>query len=389
MRIAAAAASRDTRDPLLTRILAAVEPALAGATPDLGLLFASSHFEDELALAAERIRQATGVRTLLGCTAEAVIGPDHEHEREPALSLWLASLPGATVRPFHVTQAALEEAGDAASWRGLFRVEGVEQPALLVLGDPFTVNPATLLDGFNRHLPGCPLVGGMASGADGPGQSALLLDGQVHRCGAVGVALAGAVRVDTVVSQGCRPVGQPYVITRAEGNLLYQLGGRKALAVLNQVFAEAPATDQELMRSQGIYLGRAINEQQGQFRRGDFLIRNLLGLADEDSGALAVGDLLRVGITVQFHVRDAATAAEDLRTLLGQAAPQPAGVLLFSCNGRGTRLFASRDQDLLATRQALGPVPVAGFFCAGELGPVGGRNFIHGHTASLALFRPA
>jgi small ligand-binding sensory domain FIST len=201
------------------------------------------------------------------------------------------------------------------------------------------------------------------------------------------VAISGEVEIRTVVSQGCRPIGKPFVITKGERNIIHQLGGHKPLEVLHHIFQEAPTSEQKLMQ-EGIFIGRVIDERRPTFERGDFLIRHLVG-ADENSGAIAIGDHVRMGTTVQFHVRDAATAHEDLRTLLDPHRQQPpAGALLFSCNGRGTRLFSQRDHDVTASREQLGSIPVAGFFCAGELGPVGGRNFIHGHTASLALFRP-
>jgi small ligand-binding sensory domain FIST len=226
----------------------------------------------------------------------------------------------------------------------------------------------------------------MASGAEAPGQAALILDDETFRDGAVGVALSGALDVSTVVSQGCRPIGKPFIITKAERNIIYELGGQKPFELLRKIFESSSEADRALMQ-QGVLLGRAISEHKDKFQRGDFLVRNLIG-ADEESGAIAVGDLVRVGVTVQFHVRDAASAGEDLRTLLAnEAEPRPVGALLFSCNGRGTHMFPERDHDVRMTRQVLGGPPVAGFFCAGELGPIGGKNFIHGHTASLAIFR--
>jgi small ligand-binding sensory domain FIST len=386
MRIAATAANRGPNLELTKKLIAEILQQLDGGKPHLGVLLVTSHFDEDLGAIAEQIRTATNVDTLLGCTAEGVIGPGHEYEQEPAISLWMASMPGVTIRPFHVAQAELEAASSSEDWRAHFMMGAETMPYLLVLADPYSVDPATLLDGINEHLAGCRVFGGMASGAEGPDQSVVLLDDIPHRIGAVGVALSGPLTIDTVVSQGCRPVGRPFIITRAERNVIYQLGGKKPLAVLQEMFHEAPAEEQRLM-NQGLFLGRAINEQKPEFTRGDFLIRNLMGV-DEESGAIAVGDHVRVGITVQFHVRDAATADEDLRALLAPHASQsPAGVLLFSCNGRGRRMFPERHHDAGVVQELLGRVPVAGFFCSGELGPVGGKNFIHGHTASLALFR--
>jgi small ligand-binding sensory domain FIST len=382
---AAASAAQGRLDQLTARVLNAVGRQMAGAPADLGVLFATNHFEDELEDVAGQIRAAARVGTLIGCTAEGVIGPEHEHENEPALSLFLARLPGTTVSGFHAGEEAIEKATTPEDWLGLFKVRPETRPNFLIFGDPYTLDVNTLFQGMAGFAPGCPISGGMASGAEAAGQVALVLNEEVYRDGAVGVALDGGVRLTTVVSQGCRPVGRPYVITRGERNIIHQLGGKKPFDVLRQTFEEASEVDQKLMQ-EGVLLGRVIDERKPEFRRGDFLVRNLIG-ADEDTGAIAVGDYVRTGTTVQFHVRDAATADEDLHALLAPyAQPAPAGALLFSCNGRGTRLYPDRDHDLKVVRQTLGPVPVAGFFCAGELGPVGGRNFIHGHTASLVLF---
>ncbi len=383
MRIASAAASRGPLSPALDQVLARTVGELQGATADLGAVFVTNHFEDELGQAARRIVESAKVNVLIGCTAGGVIGPEHEHEREPAIALWLAHLPGTELRPFHLAEADL---ASADSLREKLDITAEARPSFLMFGDPFSVDVNGLLAGMQESYPGRPVVGGMASGAEAPGQSALVLNGSVQREGVVGVALSGAIHVETVVSQGCRPVGKPFIITKAERNVIHQLSGRPALEVLNQAYAEAPTSDQKLMR-QGVFIGRVINEQQPEFHRGDFLIRNLMG-ADQESGAIAVGDLMRVGSTVQFHVRDADSAGEDLNALLTPfVSPPPRGALLFSCNGRGTRMFPQRDHDLGVLKDKLGTIPIAGFFCAGELGPVGGRNFIHGHTASIALFR--
>ncbi len=386
MLIRSAAASRGTLSQLIERVLEQTEGEQRGAPADLAVLFVSSHFEEEMHVAAERVRHRTHVRTLLGCNAEGVIGPEHEHEQEPTVVLWIAWLPGVELRPFHLTPEDIEGI-ESGEWLERSRIDPAALPCFVMLGDPFSVAVNRLLDGLNQSLPGAAVIGGMVSGCNRERQAALVLDDDLHREGAAGVALWGDIVIDTVVSQGCRPVGRHFVVTRAEKNVIQQLGGQPPLQVLQEVYEEASKADQRLMR-QGVFLGRVINEQQGEFRRGDFLIRNLMG-AEEETGAIAIADRMRVGITVQFHVRDADSAGEDLRSLLGtQAQAKPAGALLFSCNGRGTRMFNARDHDLSVLRQTLQAPPTAGFFAAGELGPVGGKNFIHGHTASIGLFRP-
>jgi small ligand-binding sensory domain FIST len=178
------------------------------------------------------------------------------------------------------------------------------------------------------------------------------------------------------------------IITKARDNIILELGGRSPLAQLQQLWNELTPRDQHLFQ-QGLHLGLVINEYQGDFQRGDFLVRNVLGL-DRDSGALATNDLVRVGQTIQFHVRDAETADEDLHALLqidlSAHERPPAAALAFTCNGRGRRLFTQPHHDARTIRTEAGPIPVAGFFAQGELGPVGGQNFIHGFTASVALF---
>jgi small ligand-binding sensory domain FIST len=262
---------------------------------------------------------------------------------------------------------------------------------LLVLGEPFSFPPEVLLELVNDEHPGVPVIGGMASTASQPGENRLLLSGTAVDTGAVAVLLHGPLRVRTLVSQGCRPIGHPLVITRAERNVIMQLGGEPAYQRLVEVFQTLATREQDLVR-RGLHLGRVVSEYLEHFGQGDFLVRNVLGL-DANSGAIAVGDYFRTGQTVQFHVRDWETADGELRQLLAatrqDAAEQPRGGLLFTCNGRGTRLFPEPHHDAHVIHEAWREMPLAGFFAAGELGPIGGRNFMHGFTASLAIFEPA
>jgi small ligand-binding sensory domain FIST len=215
-----------------------------------------------------------------------------------------------------------------------------------------------------------------------------VVDSRTYDSGAVGIVIGGGVRVRPVVSQGCKPIGRPMVVTRSEENLIVELGGRPALERLREVYGGLDPSDRELVRS-SLHVGRAATEYRDEFRRGDFLVRNVVG-ADPESGVVAVGDTVRTGQTVQFHVRDAVTADDDLRELLEAAAvgPRAAGALVFTCNGRGRRLFDTPDHDARCLQECLGPLPAAGFFAQGELGPIGSRTFLHGFTASIALFEP-
>jgi len=241
---------------------------------------------------------------------------------------------------------------------------------------------------MNEDRPGVPVLGGMASGGSAPGENCLILGERRFQSGAVAALIHGEVRISSVVSQGCRPIGQPFVVTRAEANVIHELGGVPPLVQLKEMFKTLSEREQQLVRH-GLHFGRVLNEYQDQFHRGDFLVRNVIG-ADPQSGAIAIGDYVRPGQTVQFHVRDEETADEDLRHLLQGArnsvASQSRGALLFTCNGRGTRLFGSADHDARCVREALGEIPLAGFFAQGEIGPVAGKNFLHGFTASVAIF---
>jgi small ligand-binding sensory domain FIST len=356
---------------------------------DLAAAFFSPHHAAAADVVARTLSERLGARGVIGCVAQAVIGNGREVEEGPALSLWLARwTKPVAVESFHLTAERTSEGIGLLGWPdGLVGADAAAS-AVLLLGDPFTFPADLFLERMNEDHPGLRVMGGMASGVRGPGHCRLLLGGEARRHGAVGVFLQGAFGLRPIVSQGCRPIGRHMVVTRAEDNVIKELGGKPPLERLQELWQTLGPEDRQLFQ-QGLHVGRVINEYQGEFQRGDFLVRNVLGV-DRASGALAVTDRVRVGQTVQFHVRDAATADEDLHALLqidlSAHEKRPGGALLFSCNGRGSRLFGAADHDAGAVRAEAGPVPLAGFFAQGELGPVGGRNFIHGFTASVALF---
>jgi small ligand-binding sensory domain FIST len=357
---------------------------LAGAHPDVAMLFVSAHHAESEEL-PQMIQDELGPRHLIGCTCETVIGGSEELERRPALSLWAASLPGVPVHSFHF---GFERTPDGLICLGLPTADEFSSPtASIVLGDPFSCAADSVMARLTDEYPGLPLAGGMASGATAPGENRLYWGGQALHQGGVGLLLGAGVAMRSVVSQGCRPVGPLFIATRAERNVLHELGGRPAMQCLQEVFDSAPQRDRELLQK-GPHVGVAINPSQAEFRRGDFLIANVIG-GDRNSGALALGNTVRTGQTVQFHVRDASAADEDLQTLLTEslcAGASPEAVLLFSCNGRGTRMFPQPHHDAQVIQQLAGPLPLAGFFAMGEIGPVGGVNHLHGFTASVALF---
>lgn len=376
----------------------ALHEGLTGTPPDLALAFISGHYTDAEAV-AQALHASLGAKLCLGCTAESLITRDQEIEQEEAVSVVAASLPNVDLVGFAVSGDDWPEIlSDPALFRNRLGVD-FNPKLFILLADPFSSPMDDVLELFNAAYPGVPVVGGMASAAnavqarDGdPAFTDLLFTAQTefHRLngGAVGVALAGEIEIDVIVSQGCRPVGEPLLVTRADRNILMSLENGSPMQRLQDLFEELPAQDRELLRN-GVYLGRAIDSTQEDLGRGDFLIRGLMG-ADPDQGFLAVGDYIHPGERVQFHLHDAHTATEDLELLLLPQTLQepPVGAFLFSCNGRGTRLYDHPNGDIETVQQFLNDAPLAGFFCAGEIGPVGGRNFLHSQTASLVIFRP-
>ena len=372
---------------LLKELAQEVEKPWTDGWFDLALVFLSAQFTYDARQIIQNLRSELKSRLMLGCTAEGVIGRDQELEGGTAISLVAAHLPGVNLSPFllqpnewHILLLDPDE----------FR-RFVDAPAdtrlFVVLGDPLSTPAEDVLDAFNSYYAGIPIVGGMASGALRPDGNVLFLDDRLTHEGIVGVALAGDLDVDVVVSQGCRPIWRPFKVTSALKNKIFSLEGRPPLAWIQELIPELIEEDRNLLQS-GLYIGRAIRSREGVYGRGDFLIRGVMGI-DRENGAIDVGDLVQEGEMIQFHIRDALTAREDLEMML---IPQmfreaPRGGLLFLCNGRGTRLYDYPNGDISIIQRSLEGTHLGGFFCAGEIGPIGGENFLHGQTASLALFR--
>jgi small ligand-binding sensory domain FIST len=319
-----------------------------------------------------------------------VIGGWEEVERAPAVTLIAARLPGVRLTPFYVSAPLPDLDGPPDAWERLIGVRAHDEPQFVVLADPFSGRPDALLAGLDYAFPSSPKVGGLASGATSLGLNALFLDDETFTEGTVGVALSGNVAIDTVVAQGCRPVGELMRVTSCRGNFIYELDGKPALEVLRELFSTLDERDRHLA-STALFVGVLMDEFREEPRVGDFLIRNLLGV-DPHRGAIAVGENLQEGMRVRFHLRDAQTSAEDLHTMLKSyektVSENVSGALLFSCLGRGEGLYRRPNFDTGVFREHLGDVPVGGFFCNGEIGPVGGTTFLHGYTSSFGLFRP-
>jgi small ligand-binding sensory domain FIST len=357
------------------------EEGLAGAPCDLCVVFAGAPHLGRGKWILSAVHDHLGPRHLIGCGAGGVVGGGREIEEGAAAVVWAAAMPGAEIATHHFQTEPAPEG---------FDLDGLPDPtslgdALVVLADPYSFAAEALLARLEEIRPGMPVLGGLASAA-AAGSASLFRDGAVLDGGAVACSISG-VPVLPCVSQGATPVGPEMTITAAEGNVIAELASRPAIERLRDALAGLDPGERELAAS-GLMLGMVIDENQPEYARGDFLVRPILG-ADPGSGSLAIGERVRVGQTVRMHVRDGASADEDLRAALRAQATAlggsgAAGALVFTCNGRGSHMFDVPDHDATAIEDALG-APAGGFFCAGEIGPVGGRNFLHGFTATMAV----
>lgn len=371
--------------------------ALAGAglpedgpapAPDLALFFASPLYPDLSALVGQAYRRSAA-SILVGCTGQGVVGVGKEIEGRPGLSVLNMALPGTEFFPKHIDQDDIAELGSAEAWWKFLGAPPDRVNAWVVLADPFTFDADRFISQLSDAFPGAPIVGGLASGLPNERGTALFLNDQVYHSGAVVVGLGGAYTVRSVVAQGAMPIGQPWTITSADRDIVWTIGNRPALEVLQETL-DGLSADVRERASRNLLVGLAIDEYKHDLQQGDFLIRNLMGV-DRRTGAVGINALPRVGQTIQFQVRDAEAADEDLRRQLARAQTELEGVetaggLLCTCNGRGVGLFEVADHDAQAIKDALGSLPLSGFFCNGEIGPVGQRIFLHGFTASLAFF---
>ncbi|MGQ9838377.1 MAG: FIST signal transduction protein [Cyanobacteriota bacterium] len=372
--------------------------------PNLGILFVSAAFASEYIRVLPLLSDLLDVEVLIGCSGAGIVGEGQEIEDGPALSLSLAVLPDAVAYPFYVQRNQLPDLDAAPSaWTDLISVSPQTKPNFLILADGFSSGVSELLQGLDFAYPGAVKVGGLASGGHSPNSNALfLLDArtptprrEMHREGTVGLALYGNVVLDVVVAQGCRPIGDPLRVTEAEGNVILGLEGRAPLPLLQELAERLSPADQQLARH-SLFIGLLMNEFKLEPTPGDFLIRAILGI-DPRVGAMAIGDRVRPGQTVQFHLRDAQTSAEGLRWALSrylaeqavEPRPDPCGALMFACLGRGQGLYGIPHFDSQQFKELVGDLPLGGFFCNGEIGPVGGTTFLHGYTSCFAIVRPA
>jgi small ligand-binding sensory domain FIST len=356
---------------------------LGGADADLTFVFASgAHLAaPEEMLAAVHAELAPAA--LVGCGAGGVLGGGRELEGGTGVAVWAAALEDGEARSFHATVRRRDDVGV---------LDGMPEigsdAAMIILSDPYSFPTDAVLDGIADAAPGVPVLGGLSSARTPLGDAALFVDDRVVEEGAVGVCLNG-VELLPCVSQGAAPMGREMTVTAAEDNVIYELAGRPAVQAIEQTVAELPLQERALVAA-GLLIGIVIDGGKPDYEQGDFLVRGVTG-ADPETGAITVGATVTTGEVVRLHARDARSADEDLRRELRLRAAaiggqRPAGALVFSCNGRGHGMFGTRDHDASLVQHELGGVPAAGFFAAGEIGPVGGRSFLHGFTATLAVF---
>jgi len=355
----------------------------------LGLVFMSPRFFSRAKQVLEILRVHAQIPLLAGCSSQSLIVGAQEVEQNAGLTLGLYALPDAQLRAVHFTQEQVEAAEGPGFWPRETSVSADQTNGWLVFIDPFHLDSESWLQGWNEAYAPHPVMGGLASGDLNEQQTQIYLNGDVFEEGGVAISFGGEVKLVSVTSQGCTPIGETWTLTKVEQNIIHQIGNRPAYEVLAETFNRLTPEEQKKARG-NLFIGLVMNEYLEDFHRGDFLIRNLLG-ADPRSGSIAVGALPRLGQTVQFQQRSASAATEDMEELLTRAHDQLVGATIYggclcSCNGRGQSLFGRPNHDAQMVQQRLGPMGLAGFFCNGEIGPVGQKNFLHGFTASLALF---
>ncbi len=386
------AVSQDSNPQQAAQVVSrSVHDAFGGIGCDFACVFFSPHFTEDLKSLVEIVRKNLSPKILIGCMGAGVIGGTQEIEQHPGLVLWGLSNPSMQITPFHLTSKKHGEELSLEGWPDMPE-EHAAPRTFLLFADPFSTPIGELFTLLDHHAPGSSAIGGIASGGMDEGESRLVLNEHIFESGVVGVAIQGGVEIRTVVSQGCQPIGERYVVTKVARNVLQELGGIPPLERLETTL-KALGESERQQAANGLQVGIAMDEHRAEFGQGDFLIRGLLG-ADRQSGYLAIADFVQEGQTIQFHVRDADAAGADLNGLLSKerlASPndQPKGALLFSCNGRGQQFFQTPHHDVAAVHQHMGMLPIAGFFAGGEIGPVGGKNYLHGYTASMALFYDA
>ena len=359
---------------------------------DLTVVFVSPQFSEFYDKVPELVSRYIKSGLFFGCSGGGIIGNGEEAEQEAALSITCAELPDVKIQPIQFDTTDLPDQDTSPSvWREWLKVDVEDKPHFVFLADPFSFPGEEFLAGVDFAYPNSKKIGGLASGAQAQNGNALYLGDKIYHSGLVGIALSGDIEVDTIVAQGCRPIGKPMQITQCEQNFLKELEGKPPMEVIQELHETLSDADKNLIQT-SLFLGIEMDPMKDNPKQGDFLIRNLMG-ADRESGALAIGAMLRNGQLVQFHLRDKQMSAEDLDVMLTRYLKQgnaenAEGALLFSCLGRGKHLYGKANHDTDMFLGKLGKIPLGGFFCNGEIGPVGNTTFLHGYTSSFGIFRP-
>lgn len=388
-----------THHSLEAAVTDVVEKAVSSLTapPHLGLVFISSAFTSEYSRLLPLLAEKISLPVLIGCSAAGVVGmasdsDTQEIEAEPAISLTLAHLPGVDIRAFHILGDQLPDLDSSPNaWIDLVGVPPSLAPQFILLSSAFASGTNDLLQGLDFAYPGTVIVGGQTSGGFVSDRIALFCNDRLYRQGTVGLALSGNISLETIVAQGCRPIGEPLQVTKAERNIILELDEQVPLVVLRDLIGSL-SEEEKILAQHSLFIGLAMNEFKLSLTQGDFIIRNLLGV-DPSAGAIAIGDRIRPGQRLQFHLRDAQASAEDLEFLLQEYQTQnynqssPLAALMFSCVGRGTGLYGESNFDSQLFRRYINNIPMGGCFCGGEIGPVSGRTFLHGYTSVFAICR--
>ena len=364
---------------------------IVGNSPDLVFVFPSFNFSGQFKDISNALSKHFENSVIMGCSGNGVIGAGREVEHTPGFAMCAAELPEVEITPFHISDSDLPDGDDPPNkWENVLGVSRESRPNFVLLADPFSVRGENLLMGMDYAYPDCKIVGGLASGGTQPGSNALYLNNITYDHGIAGVALSGNIEINTIVAQGCKPIGSLSRITKCERNILQELDGRSPFDILGETYNDLNEADQKLFQN-SLFLGVVMDPFESSPGIGDFLIRNIVG-ANPDAGQLAVGQMLREGQLVQFHLRDAQTSTENLSNMLDEyqstSFGPETGALMFSCLGRGKYLYEEPDHDTDLFREKIGDLPLTGFFCNGEIGPVSGSTFLHGYTSSFGIFKP-
>ncbi|CAM2065450.1 FIST C-terminal domain-containing protein [Sulfidibacter corallicola] len=389
MKWSSALAVEDDLEEALQQCIQKIRADLEGQAPDLLLVFVSPHHSALFDCVPRLLVQELQPAQILGCCGSGLIGGGREREHQVAFSLTAALLPHTRVNTFHL-DASIKK---PLTLNGLTEAVGMapeDGPAFILLSDPFTFPTESSLALFDQAYPFSQKIGGLVSGGESPGDHVLYAGGHMYHGGMVGAALEGPIAMDTIVAQGCRPIGLPQYLTSSHGNIIVEINGHSPKLVLEELYRSLNSEEREIFRH-SLFLGIEMQPEERVYNRGDYLIRNLLGM-DLTNGYLQVGADVSKTRVIQFHLRDRNASIQDLTSQLTRyrevaARFPPRGALLFSCLGRGQAFFGVPDHDSNLFHEELGEVPLGGFFCNGEIGPVQGRTYIHGYTSCFGVFR--